>query len=1108
MSTNLASVRLQATSLGDLLLLAADAQPDRAAVILPYRRKTYVEIRDRAIQHALCLQQLGVGPGDHVGLLLPTGMDFVELMFAISLLGAVTVPVNARYQPPELAYVVENADLRLLLTTDKIAEAVNFIDRLNQAFPQLAQSNADQLELDDAPLLRNVVLFGSSSADGMLTQAQFEARAVHGDLERLHMDRLQIRLGSTALMLYTSGTTANPKGCMISHEAIVRNSAALADRYELTGEDSFWSPLPLFHIAAILPLAAIFAKGGTYVTTNYFQAGEALKMMEEEKVTATYPCFWTIMSDLVDHPDFDKTDLSRVLDLDLRPVRLPETGLALGDRVADLLDVRVGDLVRVEMLSGKRPYDVARRALIEAVRVICEEKPASLRGASLNSRVIDPDIETIVGKALEKESNRRYGSAAELSGDIGRFLTSQPILARPPSAVYQMQKLVSRHRVPATMAGVMLVALIGFVIGMSVLYVRAVRAEADASRQAETATRALDFMTGMFETSDPSEAKGNVVTAREVLDAGARRIDLDLADQPVVQATLMRTMGEVYYNLGLYGESERLLERALEQRRALLGDDHLDTLAAVQALAQLYEDQGKSAEAEQLLADALERSLRLVGPDARVTINIRAQLAGVYQDQGRMEEAEEAHTAAVDAAREHLGPDDHDTLSMISDLASLYNDTARMDQAEELMQDVLEIRRERLGNDHPETLRCVNNLALIYQYQGKYDNSEELFLEVVEAQTRILGAEHQETLLARNNLVVLRVLQGRFDDAETICNEILKLQRDKLGPDHPDVLRSIMNLAVVYQRQNRLDEAKDELLYVLERYREILGDDHPETMMAASNVAVNFMFKGDNDEAERRYRELVERSTRVLGPDHPDTTIAVENLGNVRYRQGDLDESEALVRQVMESRNRVLGPEHPASLRTRGNLSVVLKNKGDLDAAQILAEEAVEIQRKALGNDHFDVANALENLAALRREQGAFGDAATHMREAVRIRRVVYGDESTEVAESLMTLARELLAGEAWAEAEEAGNQALVLRRDILKVAETENLGLRNFLVQMKINQATYAEAEQQALQFYEDVIRLGETDRATKMASKLVTIYEGLGNEAEAARWQRDAGN
>ncbi|HSM69810.1 MAG TPA: class I adenylate-forming enzyme family protein, partial [Xanthomonadales bacterium] len=232
--------------------------------------------------------------------------------FATALLGAVTVPINARYQPPELAYVVENADLKVLLTTDKIAEAVNFVERLNAAFPELADSDAAHLQLPNAPLLRNIILYGKSTAGGMLTESQFAALSEKGSLERLHLARLQVRLGSTALILYTSGTTANPKGCMISHEAIVRNSVALADRYELTGEDSFWSPLPMFHIAAILPLTAIFARGGTYVTTGYFQAGEALHMMEEHQVTATYPCFWTIMSDLVDHPDFEHTDLSRV----------------------------------------------------------------------------------------------------------------------------------------------------------------------------------------------------------------------------------------------------------------------------------------------------------------------------------------------------------------------------------------------------------------------------------------------------------------------------------------------------------------------------------------------------------------------------------------------------------------------------------------------------------------------------------------------------------------------------------------------------------------------------------------------------------------------------
>jgi len=312
MSANLATVRLQATTLGDLLLTAADSQPDRMAVILPDQRSSYAEIRAAAFHRALSLQALGVGPGDHVGLLLPTGMDFVETMFATALLGAVTVPVNARYMPPELAYLVENADLKVLLTTDKIAEAVNFVERLNLALPDLTQADARSLDLQGAPLLRNIVLYGKSEAPGMLSEDQFSALADQGDMDRLHMSRLQIRLGSTALILYTSGTTANPKGCMISHEAIVRNSAALADRYELTGEDSFWSPLPMFHIAAILPLTAIFAKGGTYVTTGYFQAGEALRMMEEDQVTATYPCFWTIMSDLVDHPDFETTDLSRV----------------------------------------------------------------------------------------------------------------------------------------------------------------------------------------------------------------------------------------------------------------------------------------------------------------------------------------------------------------------------------------------------------------------------------------------------------------------------------------------------------------------------------------------------------------------------------------------------------------------------------------------------------------------------------------------------------------------------------------------------------------------------------------------------------------------------
>ena len=313
MSSDLSRERVRATTLGDLLLIAADNHPDTHAIVLPNKRTTYAELRDRALSRARTLRALGIGPGDHVGVLLPTCMDFADTLFAVAMLGAVTVPINARYRPPEITYVTENADLVALITSDEFDEAVNFVERIQAAFPDL-KDNSDpfNLSVSAAPKLKNIILYGDSTAPGMLSQKQLDELENQVEEDEVHMRRLQTRLGSTALILYTSGTTSNPKGCMIAHESIVRNSNALGRRYELTHEDSFWAPLPMFHIAAILPMVTIFDAGGSYVTTPRFEAGEALRMLSEEKVTATYPSFWTIMSDLVNHPDFTKTDLSRI----------------------------------------------------------------------------------------------------------------------------------------------------------------------------------------------------------------------------------------------------------------------------------------------------------------------------------------------------------------------------------------------------------------------------------------------------------------------------------------------------------------------------------------------------------------------------------------------------------------------------------------------------------------------------------------------------------------------------------------------------------------------------------------------------------------------------
>jgi fatty-acyl-CoA synthase len=311
---DLARMRIQATTIGDLLLTAADRYPESLALVFTDGTLTYRELAENALRRARALQSLGVGPRDHVGVLMHTCAEFVETFFAVAFCGAVIVPINARYKSAELAYVIENGDLVTVVTTDAVADSVNFVERLNGALKDLPRSrNARELKLAGAPKLRNVVLLGKSKSPGYVSEADFEQAARAGDETAVHRARLRVRVRDVGLMLYTSGTTANPKGCLITHEAMVRNSIALGrHRYRLTHDDRMWSPLPMFHIAAVLPMLAIFDVGGTYCTMGYFDAGVALRMLEKYRVTAMYPSFVTIMQGLVYHPSFADVDLSRV----------------------------------------------------------------------------------------------------------------------------------------------------------------------------------------------------------------------------------------------------------------------------------------------------------------------------------------------------------------------------------------------------------------------------------------------------------------------------------------------------------------------------------------------------------------------------------------------------------------------------------------------------------------------------------------------------------------------------------------------------------------------------------------------------------------------------
>jgi fatty-acyl-CoA synthase len=299
----------------DLLLHAAERDPGHEAVVFRGGgRRTYGELEHRAFAVARSLRAMGIGPRSRVGILMPNCVEFVELLFGISLLGAVMVPINARFAPRELGYVVENGDLEVVFTSDEVVEHADYVARLHEALPTLATlSPSSIVSIPEAPFLRSIVLFGDRDAAGMMSHREFWSlgdSVADEDVLDCHR-RTSVR--EVALNMYTSGTTAQPKGCLLSHEALVRTAVmAGRTRFQFTAEDRFWDPLPMFHMSAILPIIGLFDAGATFLSMSHFDATDGLAMIEQERATVNYATFPAITQALLNHPDYRPDSWKRV----------------------------------------------------------------------------------------------------------------------------------------------------------------------------------------------------------------------------------------------------------------------------------------------------------------------------------------------------------------------------------------------------------------------------------------------------------------------------------------------------------------------------------------------------------------------------------------------------------------------------------------------------------------------------------------------------------------------------------------------------------------------------------------------------------------------------
>ncbi|HEX3471532.1 MAG TPA: serine/threonine-protein kinase [Silvibacterium sp.] len=549
----------------------------------------------------------------------------------------------------------------------------------------------------------------------------------------------------------------------------------------------------------------------------------------------------------------------------------PEQADPLVEDVDTRTDVYSLGAVLYELLTGALPLDLRKLAFDEVLRRLRDHDtpPPSTKLRTLGdesaitaqNRGADPpalarqlrgDPDAIALKALEKDRARRYPSASGLAADIGRYLRNEPVTAQPPTVGYRARKYIRRHRLGVAVAAAGVLLLAAFAIAQAV-QLRRITLERDR------ADRITQFMTGMFKVPDPSESRGNSVTAREILDKASKEINTSLQNDPELQAKMMHTMGDTYWDLGLYSRAQPLFERALEIQRRVLGPRHPDTLASMQALAAVLEFEGHRAEAEKLDRETLDIQRQVLGPENRQTLVTMNNLAGTLRDENRYAEAERLLRETLDIEHRLPGPENMDTFNSARSLAFTLKSEGRYSEAEKLFRETLDKERRILGPENPNTLALMDTLAHTLTDEERYPEAEKLDRQTLDIQRRVIGPEHPNTLLTMTQLAWTLLEEHRYAEAEKLFQETVDIQRRVLGPQHPSTLNSLELEAADISREGRYEDAE-------KLFREAIQTagkaNQPDVLAAAwYNFACGAAFAGRHDEALRYLDQAIDHGT-------------------------------------------------------------------------------------------------------------------------------------------------------------------------------------------------------------------------------------------------------
>lgn len=639
------------------------------------------------------------------------------------------------------------------------------------------------------------------------------------------------------------------------------------------------------------------------------------------------------------------------------------------------LTLETDPLAPSAMVAGAPPHDAADRT-VEDIAANRATTPERLR------RRLHGDLDAIVLKALRKDPQARYASVQLLLDDLERYLHNQPVGARPDLAWYRMRKFARRHRRGIVASLAVLVTLAGGLAAALWQRQNALRQRDIARAEASKSQRVTDFLIDIFRTADPAEARGEDLTARQILDRGADRVKRELATQPVVGATVERAIGVIYRNLGLYDAARVLLDSSLVQHRRLLGPGNPEILDDLEAQADLSFASG-GQDADSLFQLVLRMRRRRSDPDDPGIAQALNGL-GLMRMAGDPAGADTLFRQAIAIFRQAQGHE-ADLGESLNNLALLKHHTGHYPEAESLYIKSLRIKQATLGADHPETLATMSNLGWLYELDGRFDAADSILRQTLAARRRILGDRHPLVAATLSGLGEVAFARGEYEQARQYYGEALSIRKEHLPAGKSGVATNVHMLARVLAAEGRFTEAQAMYSEAINRLQEADGTTSTGLARALNDRAELFGVHGDWAAAEKEYRRAWAIYRKNLGGDHPFSAIVESNVAGALLKQDSLDAAEPLLRHALAVLRKAWSDDHPSIGPVLIDLGTLEMRRGALDDAEQTLRQALANVTRNLPLGHWRIAQARVRLGRCLNAMGKHDEAESLLTAALAV---------------------------------------------------------------------------------------------------------------------------